>query len=1169
MRFPKLSYPVAIVTIAAVYFGAGKLGLSMAPPGVDQITLVWPPTGISLAVLLIFGFRFWPGIALGAFLVNLTTPNEHLLSALGLGVGNTLQAVVGAWLLCRVVHFDNSLERLKDVVGLVVLAAGASTMVSATIGVSVLCLSQFQHWERFGELWSSYWLGDAMGVLVMAPVLLTWLSGPRPRWQTNRAVEAAVLGAGLILVCQFVFVVEVQAGTRSFPLEYTIFPFVIWAALRFGQRGVSLVIFMTSALVIAATLQSFGPFAKGKPYGDSLVLLQVFMGVLAVTGLLLGGVTSEARLVERRRSADFAIGQILAEASTLHEAAPRIMQTICEMLDWDLGALWMVDFQEANLHCVEMWHKPGVPIAEFVEANRKMRFQPGQGLPGHVWSLGRPAWIANVIGDANFPRAAIATRVGLHGAFGFPVLLHGRIVGVLEFFSRQIRSPDPDLLRMVAGIGGQLGQFIDRREAAKDRRSSEERLRLALGAGRMGVWDWNIRTGEIKWSDELESMHGLAPGSFAGTLGTFLDLIHPDDRELVNQAISRAVGEGRGYDIEFRNLWPDGSLHWIAGKGQVFHDQSGQAVRMIGIGMDITERKQAEKNLLESEQRLAAELEAITRLHALSTRLLAADNLSTALDDVLENAIVTSGADFGNIQLYNAQVGALEIVAHRGFGPDFLDYFRLVRVDEGSACAQAMQSGQRIIIEDVVLDPTYERHRRIAAAAGYRAVQSTPLKSRNGSILGMLSTHFRLPQRVPERNQRLLDLYARHAADLIERIRIEQTLKEADRRKDEFLAMLAHELRNPLAPIRNALKILQTQAAEPHLLEMARDVMDRQTQQLTRLVDDLMDVSRITRGKINLCRDRIELAAVVKRAVETARPLMEEHQHDFIVNLPTEPIFLNGDLIRLAQALANVLNNAAKYTEKGGRVSLSAERNDNQVVICVRDTGIGIPPEILPHIFDLFTQADRALDRSQGGLGIGLTLVRTLVEMHGGTVQAASAGPGQGSEFILRLPALPTPPQNGKSPYEKSVLWHERLNRKVLIIDDNRDSTETLATLMRIWHHEVQTAHDGPSALAAAKAFQPQVVFLDIGLPGMNGFEVAKHLRRLPDLPRMLLVALSGYGQDGDRFQAHEAGFDHYLVKPVLPEVLRDFLIGGTPQAKEPADKNLMRNDAARQSRDR
>jgi PAS domain S-box-containing protein len=748
---------------------------------------------------------------------------------------------------------------------------------------------------------------------------------------------------------------------------------------------------------------------------------------------------------------------------------------------------------------------------------------------------------------------------------------------------------------------------------------------------------------------------------------------------MVNQAISRAVDQGREYDIEFRNLWPDGSLHWIAGRGQVIHDESGRAVRMIGIGMDITERKhserqvaeaearirsvvnsvidgiitidhlgnvqslnpaaeklfgyqssevihrnvkmlmpdpyrsehddyianylrtreakiigigrevrglrkdgstfpmelsvgelrvgehcyftgivrditdrkEAERNLLESEQRLTAELQAITRLHALSSRLLAADNLITALDDVLENAIVTSGADFGNIQLHNAQIGALEIVVHRGFRQDFLDYFRLVRVTEGSTCAQAMQSGERIIIEDVALDPAYERHRQVAAAAGYRAVQSTPLKSRNGSILGMLSTHFRKPQRVSDRNQQLLDLYARHAADLIERIRVEQSLKEADRRKDEFLAMLAHELRNPLAPIRNALQILKTPAAGGSLVDMAHDVVDRQTQQLTRLVDDLLDVSRITRGKINLHRETIELSAVVKRAVEIARPLMDEQRHEFTVALPSEPIFLNGDMVRLAQALANVLNNAGKYTEKGGRVQLLAEHADSTAFIRVCDTGIGISAEVLPHIFDLFTQADRSLDRSQGGLGIGLTLVRTLVEMHGGSVEANSAGPGRGSEFIIRLPTLPTPPEDGRNSHEKPALEGKRASRRVLIVDDNRDSTETLATLIRIWDHKVETAHDGPSALAAVERFHPNVIFLDLGLPGLNGFEVAKCIRRQSD--PILLVALSGYSQDGDRFRAGEAGFDYYLVKPVVPEVLRDLLIAGKCKAKETA----------------
>src|SRR5262245_17250571 len=464
-----------------------------------------------------------------------------------------------------------------------------------------------------------------------------------------------------------------------------------------------------------------------------------------------------------------------------------------------------------------------------------------------------------------------------------------------------------------------------------------------------------------------------------------------------------------------------------------------------GVVRDITERKKAENKLLESEQRLAAELEAITRLHALSTRLLSADNLHTALDDVLENAIVTSGADFGNIQLYDPQAGALEIVAQRGFRQDFLDYFRRVRVDEGSACAQAMRSGQRIIIEDVELAPAYEPHRRIAAAAGYRAVQSTPLKSRNGSVLGMLSTHFRLPQRVSARNPRLLDLYARYAADRIERIPVEQALRAADRRKDEFLAMLAHELRNPLAPIRNAVQVLKLRGPLEPALQTARDMIDRQVGHMVRLVDDLLDVSRISRGKINLRCDPVELATVVASAVEGSRPLIDARRHDLQVDLPAEPVRVKGDLTRLAQVVLNLLNNSAKYTPEGGHIRLAVGTEDNRAVLWVRDDGVGIAPELLPKVFDLFTQAERTLDRSQGGLGIGLTLVKKLTEMHGGTVEAHSAGPGRGSELVLRLPLLSQEADAAKRNGQGGAVARGRsAARRILVVDDNKDAADSL-----------------------------------------------------------------------------------------------------------------------------
>ncbi len=372
-----------------------------------------------------------------------------------------------------------------------------------------------------------------------------------------------------------------------------------------------------------------------------------------------------------------------------------------------------------------------------------------------------------------------------------------------------------------------------------------------------------------------------------------------------------------------------------------------------------------------------------------------------------------------------------------------------------------------------------------------------------------------------------------------QRRRAEQ-LADVDRRKDEFLAMLAHELRNPLAPMRNALHVLSTPGADEQTLRRSIDMMGRQVHTLARLVDDLLDVSRITRGKIHLRKEAVDLGAVLGRAVEMARPLIESNRHALTVALPAEPIRLQADATRLEQVFANLLNNAAKYTERGGRISLAAERSGSEAVVQVRDNGFGIPADLLPHVFELFTQADRTLDRAEGGLGIGLTLVRSLVEMHGGEVHAFSEGSGKGSEFVVHLPVLPrsqglveTPPpatENGTSAASR-----------VLVVDDNRDSADSLAVLVRLWGHEARTAHEGLSAVKAARAYRPDSVLLDIGLPGLDGYEVARQLRR--DLGHeVLLVALTGYGQDEDRRKSREAGFDHHLVKPADPNDLRRLL---------------------------
>ena len=378
--------------------------------------------------------------------------------------------------------------------------------------------------------------------------------------------------------------------------------------------------------------------------------------------------------------------------------------------------------------------------------------------------------------------------------------------------------------------------------------------------------------------------------------------------------------------------------------------------------------------------------------------------------------------------------------------------------------------------------------------------------------------------------------YAKVTRDLTDRRRIE-VLEESRRSINEFLAMLAHELRNPLAPIRNAVSVMQQPGVSPDQLAWSRDVIHRQVTHLAHLVDDLLDVSRITTGKIVLRNDVVDLRDAVERAIEATRPLIDARQHELSAVTPDQPALVAGDLTRLSQVILNLLNNAAKYTPEGGRISVTLASLGDHATITVTDTGMGIPADLLPKVFDLFAQGERTMDRAEGGLGIGLTLVRRLVEMHGGTVHATSAGREMGSAFTIRLPLLhgqmtetPPPPVFAPSP---------SANGRVLVVDDNADSAESMAMLLQMSGLDTQTAFDGSSALATANDFQPQVVLLDLGLPEMSGFDVAQRLRQVPGLERVVLIAMTGYGQDEDRRRTAAAGFVHHLVKPIDPTALQ------------------------------
>ncbi|HJQ99297.1 MAG TPA: response regulator, partial [Candidatus Polarisedimenticolaceae bacterium] len=383
------------------------------------------------------------------------------------------------------------------------------------------------------------------------------------------------------------------------------------------------------------------------------------------------------------------------------------------------------------------------------------------------------------------------------------------------------------------------------------------------------------------------------------------------------------------------------------------------------------------------------------------------------------------------------------------------------------------------------------------------------------------------------------ELEARVAERTQKQLELTEELKRADRRKDEFLAFLGHELRNPLAPILNAASVMRMKAGDDPDLKWCREVIERQARQLTRLVDDLLDVSRITRGAITLRSERVDVARMVGNAIESCRPLIDKHRHHLEVRLPDDPRFVQGDPARLQQIVANLLNNATKYQEDGGRIDLNVDDDGDELTISVRDRGIGIEADVLPTVFDLFSHGGRALHQFDEGLGIGLSLVKNLIELHGGSVEARSEGAGKGSEFVVRLPRLKEAATSALPPDRAEPKRLGGAPQRILVIDDNRDAAESLAMLLRMGGHEVSVAHDGSVGLEMALSQRPAILFLDIGLPGLDGYEVCR-LARARGLTQARIIALSGYGQDADRQRSQAAGFDGHSVKPVeLDELSR------------------------------
>ncbi|HTK97515.1 MAG TPA: ATP-binding protein [Pseudomonadales bacterium] len=574
------------------------------------------------------------------------------------------------------------------------------------------------------------------------------------------------------------------------------------------------------------------------------------------------------------------------------------------------------------------------------------------------------------------------------------------------------------------------------------------------------------------------------------------------------------------------------------------------------VGWTIATISRHERALRESERRLtdtlternltAHQLEqdqvALTRLQSLSTKLVPAGDLHTLLGEIVAASAELTGTRMGSILLWDPTTQRLRIAAHCGYGEAVRDYFGQREITPPHPASTALE---RLIVSDIDgLPPGLTQVPEVALLRreGIRAIQSTALVDREGKLLGRLSNHFVTPHQPTERELRYVDLLARMTADVIERASAEQALRDSNRHKDAFIATLAHELRGPLAPMMNSLELLDRAGDDAAIAARARSILLRQMRQLTRLVDDLVDVSRISRDKLELRKGRVELRPIIDQAIESCAELARTLRHELMVSIDPRPVHLYADPARLVQVFGNLLNNAYKYTSPNGRIELRAACENGALVVRVTDSGIGIAREELESVFEIFTQSGRSVEQQQGGLGIGLYLVKRIVELHDGTVEARSAGSGCGSEFIVRLPILTD--EGVAENAVQSAPAPTVVPRRFLVVDDNRDSVSTLDALLKLHGHQTRTAHDGAQALALMDAFHPDVVLLDLGMPNLNGFDTCRRIRELPWGRSVMIVALTGWGSPEDRRRTNEAGFDHHFIKPVEYASLMQVLDG-------------------------
>ena len=729
----------------------------------------------------------------------------------------------------------------------------------------------------------------------------------------------------------------------------------------------------------------------------------------------------------------------------------------------------------------------------------------GVHLCGRVADSGAPV----IIEDLQASSAADARILAAHGAMsyaGFPLIARGKVLGTLAYVSQARRRLDDAQLQLMQGICDQVAAILEREDLLEALRSAhgalsqqESQLRMAIQASHSVVFEWDIVRDRVR---RMVSAHPALPETREqpARFEDVVQAVHPEDREIFRHNVQSALDATTDtYTSEHRVQDAHGRITWVMETGRVERDADGRPLRMLGVAQDVTERKEAVWKLQASRafsRQVTDVVPAILYVYDLAERR-----------NVWGNREMIAGLGYTREQVDALAGSILEQLVHGEDWPRYLKHAaRLMQLRDGDVAEfeyrvrKADGSWCWLYSRDMVFNRASDGSPRQVVGA---AVDITARKEAEARL-----------------NELTAELRHEHA------------------RKDQFLAMLAHELRNPLAPLRNVSHVLGRAAGQDAAVGKVRGVIERQVRILARLVDDLLDVSRVANGKLTLERAPLDLAVVVRQAVEIARPILDSKGHELTLTMPPDGVLcVDGDATRLTQVVSNLLNNAAKYTQGSGFIAVFGELELDKVVLRVMDNGSGIAPDLLPHIFDLYAQVDRSLEHSQGGLGIGLALVKSLVSLHGGEVGVQST-PGRGSTFTVRLPRSPV----RCLPAQETMQVANASSRRILVVDDNADAAETLSILLRLAGHEVHREHHPDAALAMVVGYRPDVCILDIGLPGMSGLELAGRLRGLPETRNALLIAVSGYGKPEDKAQAEAAGFEVHMTKPIDPNRLLDLL---------------------------